>query len=103
MYLPSNDTEPRLFQCPDGAQRIDSACRRRSQDRARRNHSNQLPDGSSSADFSSDASDAASTTDFNFANPFSNSPPSILSMFMNRQTALLTKFFSPKMLQVTIV
>src|SRR5882724_3832145 len=33
----------------------------------------------------------ASTTDFMLASPFSNSPPSIFSMSMKRQTALLMK------------
>src|SRR5688572_25860957 len=40
---------------------------------------------------------APSTIVFIAANPFSNSPPHILSMFMKRPNALQTKFFSPDM------
>src|SRR5262249_39258654 len=44
-----------------------------------------------------------SVTDFNCDNPFSNSPPSILSWLMIRQKILPTKLFSPNMLHVTCV
>src|SRR5258708_5483470 len=44
------------------------------------------------------------TTEFKFARPCSNWPPTILSMFRNsRPIALTTKFFLPIMLQVTRV
>jgi len=44
-----------------------------------------------------------STTAFMLARPFSNSPPSILSIFMNRPNDLNMKLFLPVMLQVTRV
>src|ERR1043165_33103 len=44
-----------------------------------------------------------SETDLSAARPFSKSLPTILSMLMNRQNALLMKFFWPLMLQVTPV
>src|SRR5258705_13088627 len=46
---------------------------------------------------------AASTTDFKLAKPFSKSPPTILSMFMNMQNALLMKFLRPVIVHVTAV
>ena len=46
---------------------------------------------------------AASAIDFISASPFSNWPPIILSMFMNRWIALAIKLFSPVMLHVTAV
>src|SRR4029079_13033252 len=45
----------------------------------------------------------ASTTDLSCARPFSISRPIILSMFMNRQSALAKKLLRPAMLQVTAV
>jgi hypothetical protein len=44
-----------------------------------------------------------SANDFNAARPFSKSPPTILSMSMNRQNALEIKLFSPVMAHVTAV
>src|SRR5687767_6823020 len=44
-----------------------------------------------------------SAIDFKLASPFSKSPPTILSMFMNRHIAFEMKFFSPAMLHVTAV
>src|SRR4051812_28018705 len=46
---------------------------------------------------------ATCTTDFKLASPFSKSPPTILSMFMNRQNAFEMKLLSPVMLHVTEV
>src|SRR5256885_14432101 len=46
---------------------------------------------------------AASATDFMAANPCSNWPPTILSMFMKRWIALAMKLFLPNMLHVTAV
>src|SRR5713226_5813888 len=46
---------------------------------------------------------AASVTEFICARPCSNWPPTILSQFMNRPTALERKLFLPYMLQVTAV
>src|SRR2546427_11318116 len=46
---------------------------------------------------------AASTTDFNCASPFSELPPIILSMSMNRWTTLAMKLTLPAMLHVTTV
>ena len=46
---------------------------------------------------------AASATDFIRANPFSKSPPTILSMFTTRWTAFAMKLFLPTMLHVTTV
>jgi hypothetical protein len=43
---------------------------------------------------------AASTTDFMLATPFSNWPPIILSMLMNKWIALAMKFFAPVMVLV---
>ena len=46
---------------------------------------------------------AASATVFNCTRPFSKSPPTILSMFMNMQKAFAMKPFVPYMLHVTAV
>lgn len=45
----------------------------------------------------------SSAASFRDARPLSKSPPTILSMFMNRQKALPMKLFVPVMVQVTPV
>ena len=47
--------------------------------------------------------DAASATDFICARPFSKSPPTILSIFMNRAKAFPMKVLSPDIVHVTPV